>query len=148
MSRKKTLINIFFFTDNKSMDAKHFWSNVKQTCKSLHITQETLAKAGDLNYRTMQNWMSRNILPDVISAYKIANVLNTTIEFLILGKVLSNTNTFNEDAVTALHEIKKIAEKYQGNSGSPARGERGRHGKSSPDILDRNTTEKTASDVS
>lgn len=38
-----------------------------------------------MNVATLKNQMSRNISPDIETAYKIATELDTTVEFLVTG---------------------------------------------------------------
>ena len=62
-----------------------FWDFVKEELKNKNLSLKTLSDLTELNYRTLQNQIGRNILPDVISAVKIAKALNTTVEFLVTG---------------------------------------------------------------
>ena len=64
-----------------------FWDFVKEELKNKNLSLKTLSDLTELNYRTLQNQIGRNILPDVISAVKIAKALNTTVEFLVTGEL-------------------------------------------------------------
>ena len=68
------------------MEAETFWSHVKSAMKSQDLTQEQLTAKCGLNLPTFRGWIARSIIPDVISAYKIATVLGTTVEALVMGE--------------------------------------------------------------
>lgn len=63
-----------------------FWNNVKTLLLQKNIHQKDFAELLGVNVLTLKNQMSRNILPDVVTAHKIATELNTTVEFLVSGK--------------------------------------------------------------
>lgn len=63
-----------------------FWDNVKTLLSQKNIYQKDFAELLGINVSTLKNQMSRSILPDVVTAYKIATELNTTVEFLVSGK--------------------------------------------------------------
>lgn len=68
------------------MDAKTFWNNVKPLIKQRNKTQESLAAELNIPFGTFQGWIAKSILPDVISAYKIARALGVSVEYLVTGK--------------------------------------------------------------
>ena len=45
-----------------------------------------LAEMTGINYRTLQNQMSRDISPDVYTSVKIAQALGTSVEYLVTGE--------------------------------------------------------------
>lgn len=47
---------------------------------------KSLAEMTGINYRTLQNQMSRDISPDVYTSVKIAKALGTSVEFLVTGE--------------------------------------------------------------
>lgn len=63
-----------------------FWNTVKTELSYQGLTQKDLASKAELNYRTLQNWIARNIQPDIFSAIKIAKALNVSAEYLLFGK--------------------------------------------------------------
>ena len=79
-----------FFISNHSdiidMDAKTFWGNVKPLIKKNNKTQEILASELEIPFGTFQGWIAKSILPDVVSAYKIARALGVSVEYLVTGK--------------------------------------------------------------
>lgn len=62
-----------------------FWDNVKSELSYESLTQKDLANKAQLNYRTLQNWIARNIQPDIIDAIKIARALGVPVEYLVTG---------------------------------------------------------------
>lgn len=72
-----------------------FWDNVKFELSKNNLTQKELASKAELNYRTLQNWIARNIQPDIFSAVKIAKALNVSAEYLLYG----DSNISDEEAV-------------------------------------------------
>jgi transcriptional regulator with XRE-family HTH domain len=62
-----------------------FWSNVKQLLAAKKILQKDFAEDIGYNVATLKNQMTRNISPDVDTAVKIAQYLNTTVEYLATG---------------------------------------------------------------
>jgi SOS-response transcriptional repressor LexA len=63
-----------------------FWTNVKNLIKENDTYQEWLANKCGVKPRTFQNWIYRNIPPNVIDGQKIAEALETTVEYLVTGK--------------------------------------------------------------
>lgn len=63
-----------------------FWDNVKSELKVNSLTLKDLSLKTELNYRTLQNQISRNIVPDAIQSVIIAKALNTTVEYLVTGE--------------------------------------------------------------
>ena len=69
-----------------SMDAVSFWNRVKQLIKSNNTTQRGLSETIGLSARTLEIKIGRKSAPDVFEAYKIAQALNTTVEYLVTGE--------------------------------------------------------------
>ncbi|WP_294429135.1 helix-turn-helix transcriptional regulator [uncultured Treponema sp.] len=70
-----------------------FWQRVKELLKSQKLTQDKLCKSCDISLATFVSWIHNERLPDLTSAIKIAEALNTSVEFLVSG----NTPTFPKD---------------------------------------------------
>ena len=68
------------------MDAVSFWNRVKQLIKSNNTTQRGLSETIGLSARTLEIKIGRKSAPDVFEAYKIAQALNTTVEYLVTGE--------------------------------------------------------------
>lgn len=63
-----------------------FWENVRSELEYKGITQKELAVAIDESYNTVQSWINKDRLPNVEQAVKVAQFLQTSVEFLTLGK--------------------------------------------------------------
>lgn len=61
------------------------WGNCKHN-EYKGITQKELAAAINERYNTVQSWINKNRLPNVEQAVKVAKFLDTSVEFLTLGK--------------------------------------------------------------
>lgn len=66
-----------------------FWLNVKDELSYNLITQKELASAVGISYNTLQSWITKDRLPNAEQALKIAQTLNTSIEYLVTGKTSS-----------------------------------------------------------
>lgn len=62
-----------------------FWRNVKDKLEYEMITQKDLAEKIKISYNTLQSWITKDRLPDAEQAVKIAEYLNTTVEYLVTG---------------------------------------------------------------
>jgi transcriptional regulator with XRE-family HTH domain len=88
------------------MEAEFLWNNVKRLIREQGTTQEKLAEKCDINFRTLQNQISRNIMPDSVETYKIAQALNTTVEYLLTGN-----DAIKPDLKPLIKQIRDIADK-------------------------------------
>ncbi|AEF82992.1 putative repressor [Leadbettera azotonutricia ZAS-9] len=68
------------------MFAEMFWGRVKRLIEKNGMTQKEAAKASGLSYNTMRGWMYKGIIPIAVDAYKIAQALGVTVEYLVAGK--------------------------------------------------------------
>lgn len=68
------------------MTAELFWQNVKAQIKAQNTTQEWLCKECGFILSSFRNRISLKRYPTVIEAYKIAQALNTTVEYLVTGE--------------------------------------------------------------
>ena len=62
-----------------------FLENVKNELDYLGITQKDLADKTGISVNTVRGWFSKDLIPDVYNAFKVAKALNTTVEFLVTG---------------------------------------------------------------
>jgi transcriptional regulator with XRE-family HTH domain len=67
-------------------EAAPFWKRVNQLIKASKITQADISKACGIPFGTFHGWIAYKRLPDVLSAYRIAKALNTTVEHLCTGE--------------------------------------------------------------
>lgn len=63
-----------------------FWKRFDQKCRDCELNVIDVARATGLKYSNLKNQRSKLILPKTEAAIKIAQTLNTTVEFLLTGK--------------------------------------------------------------
>ena len=63
-----------------------FWLRVKDKLDFQDSIQRDLAQNINESYNTLQSWINRDRLPNAEQAVKIAEALNTSVEFLVTGK--------------------------------------------------------------
>ena len=68
------------------MDYTEFWKRTNSLIKLLNKTQRSLALECGFSERRIETLSSNNRSPDVIEAVKIAQLLNTPVEYLVTGK--------------------------------------------------------------
>ncbi|MCR4941023.1 MAG: helix-turn-helix domain-containing protein [Treponemataceae bacterium] len=87
-----------------------FWKRVKDKLDYHDLTQKELAEKIHESYNTLQSWINRNRLPNAEQAVKIADALETSVEFLVTGtiknKPSNNAKTIKllEDAIQNLRK--------------------------------------------
>lgn len=85
------------------MNADIFWSNVKPLIKACGLTQSKLAEACCIPFGTLQGWIAKSVLPDVFSAFKIAQTLGVSVEFIVTG----------EESRPDIRELQELKTKYE-----------------------------------
>ena len=68
------------------MEVFIFWDSVKTCAKEKALSIKILAEMTGINYRTLQNQMSRDISPDVYTSVKIPQALGSSVEYLVTGE--------------------------------------------------------------
>jgi transcriptional regulator with XRE-family HTH domain len=69
-----------------SINVNDFWYRVNKIIKEKRITQEYLASKIGVNYPTLRGWSHRKYIPSINHIHAIAQVLETSINFLVLGE--------------------------------------------------------------
>lgn len=96
------------------MDAKEFWARVKTLLKEKKISQKQLSLDIGCSERSIEIWIAKDNVPGVFEAYKIAQLLGVTVEYLVTGEspemvldtsrlsefLKSNINLFMKNEVT------------------------------------------------
>lgn len=90
------------------MDIDIFWNRIKKLCKEKGFTQKELsAKAGG-EPRMIESQIFKKVIPNVDEVYNIAQLLDTTVEYLVTGEEpnaeLCNNNVLQEK----LNKIKEV----------------------------------------
>jgi transcriptional regulator with XRE-family HTH domain len=89
------ITNKTILSDNLFMndEAVPFWERVNQLIKTTKTTQEGISKACGIPFGTFHGWIAYKRLPDASSAYRIAQALNTTVEYLCTGTTPGKPDT-------------------------------------------------------
>jgi transcriptional regulator with XRE-family HTH domain len=74
-------------------DPARFWGNVNREIKQRNITQEWTAKQAGISFGTFQGWIAKGIFPRLNEALRIAEVLGTSLEYLMSGVVQDQGET-------------------------------------------------------
>ena len=81
-----------------------FLERLKDELSYQGLTQKELSERTEISVNTIRGWFSKDLVPDVFNAVKVAKALNTTVEYLVTGE---NDNK----AAQELNELKaKIAD--------------------------------------
>ena len=90
-----------------------FWTNVKDELEYNLLTQKDLAESINISYNTLQSWITKDRLPDAENAVKIAEKLNTTVEYLVTGKNSPPAKEQSRKIISALKkDINALVDKY------------------------------------
>jgi len=84
-----------------------FWDRVNALIKQLNKTQSGVSAECGFNPRRIQNLSGANRAPDAFEAYKIAQALHTTVEYLVTG---SDTNPAERELKELKERLKNLVE--------------------------------------
>lgn len=73
-----------------------FWERTNNLIKVRNTTQQALSEDCGFSPRRIQNLSSGNRYPDALEVVKIAQHLNTTVEYLVTGKLPEQDNRLKE----------------------------------------------------
>lgn len=82
-----------FYTFFMDADADIFWANIKKVIKQQNTTHEWVAKKAGISFHTFNGWRSKGIYPRADAAVRIAEALNTSVEYLVTGTMREWENT-------------------------------------------------------
>ncbi len=100
----KSIYNLYICAIFESM--LDFWSNVKSELEYKGISQKELAAEINESYNTLQSWINRDRLPNVVQAVKISHALGTSVEFLVTGR----DENFRADNTETIRLLEKAIE--------------------------------------
>lgn len=80
-----------------------FWERVNSELKKQKKTQREMCQTCNISVGSLRTRISVGNAPNLFFAYKIANYLNVTLEYLITGKTDDNTN-FPDPEITLLKD--------------------------------------------
>ena len=63
-----------------------FLENLKDELSYQGLTQKELSEKTGISVNTIRGWFSKDLVPDVFNAVKIAQALNLSVEYLATGK--------------------------------------------------------------
>ena len=66
--------------------AVEFWKRTNKLIKDKNSKQENIAQECDIPYQTFRSWVTRQTFPDALQAYKIAQALGVSVEYLVTGE--------------------------------------------------------------
>jgi SOS-response transcriptional repressor LexA len=82
-----------------------FWDMVKKEIETQNTSQEWVAHKAQLNFGTMKQQIHHKRIPDVKTAYKIAQALETTVEYLVTSNPPAD---MPEEIMAIVREAKKL----------------------------------------
>lgn len=84
-----------------------FYENVKQLVKTNNLTLRSFIESLGINYDSYNSCKKYNNLPRADEAVKIAQALNTTVEFLVTGE---ESNKAQQELDTLKQKLKELIE--------------------------------------
>lgn len=90
-----------------------FWLRVKDKLDFQDSTQRDLAQNINESYNTLQSWINRDRLPNAEQAVKIAEALNTSVEFLVNGKSNNRKNDHSKTVKLLEQAIENLQKEMQ-----------------------------------
>ncbi len=96
----------------KEKELNPFLSQIKQISKEKKINQVELAEKSKISINTIRGWFSKNLIPDVISGVKIANVLGESVEFLVTG-IAQEISGLSQEEKALIEKFRKLKKENQ-----------------------------------
>lgn len=90
----------------------NFYENVKQLVKTNNLTLRSFIESLGINYDSYNSCKKYNNLPRADEAVKIAQALNTTVEYLVTG----NKPDLSSETKSLINELEMTINKYKQNS--------------------------------
>lgn len=89
------------------MESSELWKRINEKIKAHGTTQRALAIKCGFTERRIESLSSSNRLPDAVEITKIAQALNTSVEFLVSGE---DKNPVAEENIRLKEKIQKAIE--------------------------------------
>ena len=83
-----------------------FWERFDEVRK---VTLEQVARESGINQGTLRNLRSRKLLPNLLDTVVIADYLNVSLDWLVLGKVQNDKDSFLSKLVKAYLETDELS---------------------------------------
>ena len=89
-----------------------FLERLKDELSYQGLTQKELSERTEISVNTIRGWFSKKVLPDLESAYKIAQVLNQPLEYFINSDIfLPNNFHLPTREIRLLENYRKLSDK-------------------------------------
>lgn len=92
------------------MEAQSIWTRINELIKSHGTTQRALALQCGFTERRIESLSSSNRLPDAVEITKIAQALDTTVEYLTTGEKSTPKPDTSAILATLEQAIKQVKE--------------------------------------
>lgn len=79
------------------------------------ISKKYFAEKAGISINTLNMYLYRNSIPAADVAVKMAEILNTTVEYLVTGRVLSQKKEFSDKTAWEKREIQNIIDMLNQN---------------------------------
>jgi transcriptional regulator with XRE-family HTH domain len=89
-----------------------FWTRLKDQIKKKNTTQEWIAGKIGVPFGTFRSWLRRKSYPDIKQGLEIAELLDTTVEYLVTGK---GQDILSDDERKLLRDYRKLDKSDQEN---------------------------------
>lgn len=86
------------------MNEENFWNRVKALLKQNKLTQENLAEKAGLNFNNLKQQIFYNRIPDAVQSVAIAQVLETSVEYLVTGKNPGDAYKIPDDLLSVMRK--------------------------------------------
>ena len=92
-------------------DVEAFWNRIRTLIKQSPYTQNSLSETIGLNPKSLSVMMAKGNVPGAFQTYKIAKLLNTSVEYLLTGEensVKPDTSELEKTLNRALSQLKNL----------------------------------------
>jgi transcriptional regulator with XRE-family HTH domain len=92
------------------MEADNFWIRVKREVDRQHTSFEWLYRKTAIPKGTFSSWKNRNIIPRADAAYRIAEALGVSVEYLLTGTDTPGriSSPLVEEIIDTIHSFDNI----------------------------------------
>ena len=89
----------------------NYFDKLKDEMTFQNITQKELSERTNIPLNTLRGWFSKKVLPDLKSAYKMAQELNQPLEYFINGDIFTPNNHLPTREIKLLENYRKLSQK-------------------------------------
>lgn len=88
-------------------DVDAFWNRLQSLIKHSSYTQKSLSETLGLNAHSLEVMKAKKNVPGTFLTYKIAKLLNTSVEYLVTGQ---ESNPYSAELFELKQRIKELAD--------------------------------------